>query len=57
MKQFGDNLARLGPFAWTLHNLVGHPVSEILYLLGFRRASDWIHESTIPTHLAGTGRG
>ena len=45
MKRFRDQPARLVTFSWTL------------YLLGLRRAFAWIHDSTIPIHLAGTGRG
>ena len=49
---------------WLVHNLVAHPVSEIVYWLvrpfGRHRAevvSGWIHDSTLPPHLAGDGRG
>jgi hypothetical protein len=55
-------LSKLGPFSWTLHNLIAHPLSELVYLLGlgsapFDRASNWIHDVTVPEHDAGTGRG
>ena len=40
---------------WPVHNLIGHPVSEIVYriliLFGKSRAKrvgDWIHDSTLP---------
>ena len=42
---------------WTIHNLIGHPASEIAYLLGFQGLSDWLHDVTIPKHEPGTGRG
>lgn len=42
---------------WTAHNLIAHPVSEILYLFGFEDAGNRIHDWTIPLHVAGTGRG
>ena len=42
---------------WTIHNLIGHPVSELAYLLGLSRLSNWIHDVTIPKHEPGTGRG
>jgi len=37
-------------FRWTFHNVVAHPVSEIVHLVGLGRLSDWIHDSTIPPH-------
>lgn len=37
-------------FKWTLHNLVGHPLSEVFYQLGWERASDWAHEFTTPPY-------
>jgi len=36
-------------YQWTLHNLVGHPAMEVLYLLGFSRSADWIHRVTVPS--------
>ena len=33
---------------WTLHNLVGHPMSEIAYQLGAYSLSDIFHNVTIP---------
>ena len=44
-------------FRWTVHNLIGHPLSEIAYLFGKRKLSDWLHESTIPAHDENQGRG
>lgn len=35
-------------FKWTFHNLVGHPVSEILHILGFLYWSNRFHEWTLP---------
>lgn len=40
-----------GPYArwtWSLHNIVGHPLSEVLHLLGMHRASVWVHDFTLP---------
>lgn len=50
---------------WFIHNMVGHPMSEIAYwvffcLKGEKAAEDiagMIHEATIPPHEPGTGRG
>ena len=55
--KFNKLLSKLGPFKWSLHNLVAHPLSELMYLAGFERASDWIHDVTLPEHKPGTGRG
>lgn len=41
-------LGRLGRFSWTLHNMVAHPLSELLHLGGFRCAADWLHDATVP---------
>ena len=45
------------PDGWTFHNLVGHPLSEVLHLLGFERASGRVHDRTLPAHPEGEGRG
>lgn len=51
-------LAKLPPrFRWTLHNLVAHPLSEVLFQFGAERAGNWFHDVTIPWHEKGTGRG
>lgn len=34
-------------FAFTMHNLVGHPLMEVFFLLGLRKAADWIHDATL----------
>ena len=42
-------LGRLPPrLQWTLHNLVAHPVSEILFQLGLREWSELVHDKTAP---------
>jgi hypothetical protein len=36
---------------WTFHNLIAHPLMEIVYLISFgkaKRLSDLIHDSTMP---------
>jgi len=42
---------------WTFHNLFAHPIGELLYLLGFEKLSNDLHDGTIPEHIKGTGRG
>ena len=44
-------------FRWTLHNLVAHPVSEVLFQVGLYRLGNALHDATIPGHEKGTGRG
>jgi len=44
-------------FRWTIHNLVAHPLSEIMFQIGLRRWSDAVHDLTVPEHEPGTGRG
>jgi len=44
-------LGRLPPrFQWTVHNIVGHPLSELLYQFGLTDMSDTIHEATVPVY-------
>jgi len=38
---------------WTLHNIVAHPLSEVLYQLGLHAASQRVHDCTVP-HASGT---
>lgn len=53
-----DLTASLPPrFQWTVHNLVAHPLSEILYQVGLEDLSNDVHDFTIPPHEKGTGRG
>jgi hypothetical protein len=44
-------------FRWTIHNLIAHPLSELVHLVGFTELGNRIHDATIPTHERGTGRG
>ena len=34
--------------AWVIHNLIGHPLMQILALIHLFKLSIWIHEITIP---------
>lgn len=55
--KFNKRLAKLGRFSWSLHNLVAHPLSEVLYLFGCEDLSNRLHDLTIPEHVEGEGRG
>ena len=35
-------------FRWTLHNLVAHPLSEVLFQVGARHLADAVHDATVP---------
>ena len=35
-------------FKYTIHNIIGHPVMEVCYLLGFKELGKWVHDSTLP---------
>jgi hypothetical protein len=34
--------------AWAFHNIVGHPLMQILAWLGFKRKAIWLHDITTP---------
>lgn len=44
-------------FRWALHNLIAHPLSEVIYQFGLEDLGNTIHDITIPLHEPGTGRG
>lgn len=33
---------------YTFHNLLGHPVMELLYLVGLTKAARAVHDGTLP---------
>lgn len=35
-------------YKWTIHNLIAHPISEIIHLLGNTNLATKIHDCTIP---------
>lgn len=43
--------------SWPMHNLIAHPLSEILHWLGLADLGNRIHDATLPEHEPGTGRG
>lgn len=42
---------------WAVHNVIAHPLSEVLFWIGMRRASEWVHDATVPRHTTENGRG
>jgi hypothetical protein len=35
-------------FKWSIHNIVAHPISEVLFQLGFSSTANWVHDITVP---------
>lgn len=35
-------------FQWSLHNLVAHPVSEVLFQVGLQELSEKVHDLSAP---------
>jgi ethanolamine utilization microcompartment shell protein EutS len=38
-------------FQWTLHNLLAHPASELLWQFGLSETSDRVHDLTVPEKM------
>jgi len=38
-------------FAWLIHNLIAHPVMQILALFKCYRLAFWVHDVTVPKNL------
>jgi hypothetical protein len=38
----------MNKFKYTIHNMIGHPMMEILHLLGFEVIGNKIHDITLP---------
>lgn len=34
--------------SWVIHNMIGHPVMQLLALFGCYRAAFWVHDVTVP---------
>lgn len=41
-------VTKLGYFQFTIHNLIAHPLMEILHLVGLKSWGDFIHDWTLP---------
>lgn len=35
-------------WAWLVHNLIGHPVMQVLALMRCYKAAFWVHDATVP---------
>jgi hypothetical protein len=41
--------------AFTIHNLVGHPLMEVAHFVGAKRLARWFHRVTLPHDLRDAG--
>lgn len=41
-------VSRLGRFSYTIHNVIAHPLMEILHLVGLSQWGDKVHDATLP---------
>lgn len=49
MRSLSNLLSKLPKrFQWTLHNIVAHPLSEVLGLCGYEDLADAVHDVTVP---------
>lgn len=44
----GRRSLRWAPHAWAFHNLVGHPVTQLLAWAGLKKRAIWFHDWTTP---------
>lgn len=40
---------KLGYFKYSIHNLIAHPLMEILHLIGLTEWGDKVHDWTLPS--------
>ncbi len=41
--------SKLGIFNYTVHNLIAHPLMELLHLIGLTELGDKVHDMTLPS--------
>ena len=41
-------VSKLGRFNYTIHNLIAHPLMEVLHLVGLSDLGDKVHDATLP---------
>lgn len=39
---------RWAKHAWAFHNLVAHPLMQVMVWLGFKKRAIWLHDVTVP---------
>ena len=40
--------SKLGRFNYTVHNLIAHPIMEVMHLVGLTELGNKIHDLTLP---------
>ena len=40
---------RFKKHSWAVHNIIGHPLMQLLTWIGFKETAIWIHDATTPT--------
>jgi len=41
-------VSKLGKFKYTIHNLIAHPLMELLHILGQTELGNKVHDMTLP---------
>lgn len=41
--------SRMGRFSYSIHNIIGHPIAEIFWIVGLNHVGDYIHDITVPS--------
>ena len=41
-------VSKMGRFNYTIHNVIAHPLMEILHLVGFTELGNKVHDATLP---------
>ena len=47
-KVIPKTLSKLGRFSYSVHNIIGHPIAELFWVLGFENIGNYIHDITVP---------
>ena len=45
---FQKFLSKLGPFQWALHNMLAHPIMEVLKWINLTRWGEYLHKIIVP---------
>ena len=40
-------------FQWTVHNVLAHPISEVLFQVGFQELAEQVHDLSAPEPATG----